>query len=366
MGAARSVLILHSSADLYGSDLQLLTIAQGLDPERWRAVCVLPERGPLAERLNAAGTEVVVHPLAVLRRRLANPMGAARLARSARADRSRLTSLVREREIAVVHSNTSVVLSGQAVARAVGVPHLLHVREIYPRTPLLWPVMRRRLLRADALACISQPVREQFGDAPHARLLPDGLGRVPDPPDRLEARARLGLPADGFVAAFVGRLSAWKGQDVFAAAIAQLDGAVGLVAGDEVPGSDHAAALDRQAAVLGIGERLVRLGFTEDVGAVLGAADAVVIPSKRPEPLGLVALEAAAAGVPVVATSAGGLAEFVREASAGALVPPDDAPAVATALRAIAEGRVQVGGLPERFRAERMLTDLQALYDELG
>lgn len=366
MGAARSVLILHSSADLYGSDLQLLAIADGLDPGRWRAVCVLPERGPLAERLTDAGAEVIVHPLAVLRRRLANPRGAARLARAMRADRAGLGALAAERDVALVHSNTSVVLSGQAVAHLAGVPHLLHVREIYPRTPVLWPVMRRRLLRAEALACISEPVREQFGDSVRARLLPDGLARVPDGVDRGVARERLGLPADAFVAAFVGRLSAWKGQDVFAAAIAQLDGAVGIVAGDEVPEGGHAAALDRQAAELGIGQRLVRLGFTEDVSAVLGAADAVVIPSKRPEPLGLVALEAAATGVPVVATSAGGLADFVREARAGALVPAEDAPAVATALRAIAEGKVEVGGLPERFRVERMLADLQALYDDLA
>ncbi len=226
--------------------------------------------------------------------------------------------------------------------------------------------MRRRLLRADALACISGAVLEQFEASPKARLLADGLARVPRPPARAEARERLGLPAEGLVAAFIGRLSAWKGQDVFAQAIAQVDGAVGVVAGAEVPGSDHADALDRQAAALGIEERLVRLGFVDDVDVVLGAADAVVVPSKRPEPLGQVALEAAAAGVPVVATSAGGVAEFVREAKAGALVPPGDAPAVATALRAIAEGSVEIGGLPERFSSERMVLELQALYDELA
>jgi glycosyltransferase involved in cell wall biosynthesis len=240
------------------------------------------------------------------------------------------------------------------------------VREIYPALRVAWPVMRRRLLRAEALACISRAVQEQFGGSSRARLLPDGLARTPAPPGRKEARERLGLPSDAFVVAFIGRLSAWKGQDVFAEAIAQLDEAVGVVAGDQVPGTDHAAALDRQAAELGIDERLVRLGFVDDVDVVLGAADAVVVPSKRPEPLGLVALEAAAAGVPVVATSAGGLAEFVREARAGALVPPGDAGAVATALRAIAQGPVEVGGLPERFTAGRMVTELQALYDELA
>jgi glycosyltransferase involved in cell wall biosynthesis len=318
-------------------------------------VCVLPERGPLTQRLEEAGAEVVTHPLAVLRRGdIVGPL------RAIRRDRRELATLAAG--AALVHSNTSVVLSGQTLGR----PSLIHVREIWPRPPLVWPLMRRRLLRADALACISTPVLEQFEGSPKARLLVDGLARAPQPPERRAARERLGLAPDAFVAAFVGRLSAWKGQDVFAEAIAQLDGTVGVVAGAELPGTGHAAALDRQAAELGIEDRLVRLGFVDDVDVLLGAADAVVVPSKRPEPLGQVALEAAAARVPVVATSAGGLAEFVREAKAGALVPPGDPAAVATALRSIAEGTVEVGGLPERFSAERMVSELQALYEELA
>lgn len=324
---------------------------------------MLPSRGPLTERLEEAGAEVITHPLAVLRRgALRSPRGTIALAKALRRDQRVLPALARDREAALVHANTSVVLSPHSL----GLPSLVHVREIYPRTPVLWPLVRRRLLRADALACISRPVLEQFEGSPKARLLADGLARRPQPPGRDEARERLGLPADAFVAAYIGRLSVWKGQDVFAEAIAQLDDAVGVVAGGDVPGADHSSRLDRQAAELGIEERLLRLGFTDDLDDVLGAADAVVVPSKRPEPLGQVALEAAAAGVPVVATSAGGLADFVREAKAGALVPPGDAPAVATALRSIAEGSVEVGGLPERFSSERMAAELQDLYDELA
>ena len=349
--------------------MQLLAIARGLDPDRWRPICVLPDRGELAGRLEGAGAEVVAHPLAVLRRRLANPSGALGLARGVRRDRAELATLARERGAALVHSNTSVILSGGAVARAAGLPHLVHVREIYPPLRVAWPVMRRRLLRADALACISRAVQLQFGDSERARLVYDGLPQVPDPADRSAARARLGLPADAFVAAFVGRLSDWKGQDVLARALAsgplaEID-AIGLVAGDEVPGSGQRSELDRLAAELGVEERLVRLGFVEDTDAIFGAADALVVPSKRPEPLGLVALEGMAAGLPVVASNEGGVAEVVREAKAGALVAPGDPAALATALRALADNPVTVGGLPERFTAERMLAELQALYDEL-
>ena len=304
---------------------------------------MLPERGPLAPLLEQAGAEVVVHPLAVLRRSLAGPRGAVAMARAMRRDRRVLGDLARELDVAVVHDNTSVVLAGGAVARRAGAPHVVHVREIWTAGSAaerrLWPLMRRRLLRADALLGISQAVCDQFPPGA-ALLLRDGLPRVPAPVERERARAVLGLPAERFVVALVGRVSDWKGHDVLARALAEPAlariGAVGVVAGDEVPGSGAQARLDALAADLGVGPRLVRLGFREDVDTVLGAADALAVPSTRPEPLGLVALEAAAAGLPVVASDAGGVAEAVRDGVSGLLVAPGDPAALARALARLA------------------------------
>ena len=381
---ARTVLLLHSSAGRYGADLQLLAIAGGLDATRWRAVCVLPERGELKPLLEDAGAEVIVHPLAVLRRALATPARAASLLAAAAADRRAIGALARDRGAAVVHSNTSVVLAGGAIAAAAGAAHLLHVREIYERAggraaAALWPLFRRRLLRADAVACISRAVAAQFAGSSRAFVLYDGLPRSPAPLERQRARDLLGVPAGGFAVALIGRISDWKGQDVLARALADPAlssiGAVGLVAGDPLPGADGTALLlDRLAAELDVEDRLLRLGFREDIDTVLGAADAVAVPSTRPEPLGLVALEAAAAGLPVVAAGHGGVAEVVRDGETGRLVPPGDAAALAAALRALADdpgararmGRAGRRDVAERFGLARMLDELQAVYDRLS
>ncbi len=377
----RTVLLLHSSAGLYGADVQLAAIVRGLDPGRWRAVCVLPERGRLAPLLEQAGAEVVVHPLAVVRRALATPAGALRLARAVRSDRRGLGELARERAVAVVHDNTSVVLGGAGVARAAGAAHVVHVREIWtgggPVERALWPLMRRRLLGADALLGISQAVCDQF--PPEAAvLLRDGLPRRPVAVGKAAARRSLGLPADRFTVALVGRISHWKGHEVLAAALAEPDlakiGAVGLVAGDELPGSGAEARLDVLAGRLGVRDRLVRLGFREDVEAVLGAADALVVPSTRPEPLGLVALEAGAAGLPVVASAAGGVAEVVRDGVSGLLVPPGDAPALAAALARLAAdpeaaarmGRAGAGVVAGEHAPERIADSLQRVYEAVA
>lgn len=380
----RTVLILHSSAQRYGSDAQLLAIARGLAPERWRAVCVLPERGELAPMLEEAGAEVVVHPLAVLRRTLFSPSGSAGLARALARDRRVLGRLAIERRAAVVHANTSVVLAGGAVARRARAGHLIHVREIYagssgPVAGALWPLMRRRLEAADALACISKAVARQFGGSARAQVLYDGLAEAPRVVERTPARRSLGIADNRFVVALVGRVSDWKGQDVLVRALGQLplvaNGAIAVLAGDAYPGAEaHERRLDALAGRLGVTERVMRLGFRADVGTVLGAADALAVPSTRPEPLGLVAMEGAAAGLPVVASAHGGITEVVRHNVTGMLVAPGHAGALAMALRLLADdpararrmGEAGRRDVAERFPLDRMLSGLQATYDRLS
>ncbi|MEX2195553.1 MAG: glycosyltransferase family 4 protein [Thermoleophilaceae bacterium] len=381
MATPRTVVYLHSSAGRYGADLQLAALAGGLDRARFVPVCVLPERGELAGMLEERGAEVVVRPLAVLRRGLVNPGGLAALAGGLRRDRGELGALARERGAAVVHANTSVVLGGGAAARAAGAAHVVHVREIYTGAAngaagRLWPLLRRRLERADALLCVSGAVAAQFRR--RATVVHDGLLRVPEPAARAEARRVLDVPEGRFAVALLGRVSDWKGQDVLARALAEpvlaKAGAVGLIAGDAFPGNEQMEReLAELGARLGLGDRLRLLGFRDDVENVLGAADAVAVPSTRPDPLPNSALEAAAAGLCVVAAAHGGLTEIVRDGETGLLTPPGDHVALAAALARLAAdaalarrlGEAAAADARERFALPRMLDEVQAVYEHV-
>lgn len=373
-----TILFLHSSAGRYGADRQLLALAAGLDRDRFTSLVVLPERGQLAGLLEAEGVEVAVAPLAVLRRAELGPRGVVRLARALRRADQGLARLARARRVALVHSNTSVVLTGHPLARRLAVPHVMHVRELYPRVPLAWGWWRRRLLRADRLMCVSAAVAEQFGSASRAVVIHDGLPAAPGLRERADAREALGLDPRPFTIAVLGRVSDWKGQDVLARALAEPAlgsiGAVGLVAGAPWPGRERPLReLERLREALRLGDRLRVAGFRADVETVLGAADAVVVPSKRPDPFPNAALEAAAAGVPVVAAAVGGLPEMLRDGETGVLVEPDDPAALAAALRRLADdpatarrlGAAAAADVGERFTAERMLTAVQQEYDAL-
>jgi glycosyltransferase involved in cell wall biosynthesis len=380
---ARTVVFLHPSASLYGADLQLYGLATGLDPARYRPLVVLPEDGPLATRLEAAGVETHRAPVAVLRRRLARGRGGLVTAEQLWRGRREVGRLARARGAAVVHTNTSVVLGGHPVANAAGAAHVVHVREIYSGaggrlTDALWPFLRRHLLHADALPCASAAAAGQFDGSTRTLVIHDGIVRTPKLVSRAAARAALGLPADRFVVSVVGRLSDWKGQDVLACALVEPAlariGAIGLLAGAAAPGQDHhrQALLDLRQA-LGLDERLRLLGFQEDVGTVLAAADVVAVPSTHPEALPNSALEAAAAGRCVVATACGGTPEILRHDETGKLVPPGDVRALAATLADLAGdpalvtrlGEAAASDVSERFDLRRTADAVQECYDRV-
>jgi glycosyltransferase involved in cell wall biosynthesis len=318
---------------------------------------------------------VIVRPLAVIRRELANAGGAAVLAGAAARDAMQLRSLIRSRAVALVHSNTSVVLSGAAGAAAARVPHVWHVREIYARYGRAWPAYRRVLETARALPCVSAATAAQFASG-RARVIHDGLAT--DPSRAAGGRQALGIPDGRPVIAVLGRISDWKGQDVLVRALASLElrqrGALGLVAGDVWPGAeDRRDRLLALAAELGVADRLRLVGFRDDVDNIYGAADLVVVPSTSPDPLPGSAVEAAAAGCAVIAAAHGGLPEIIRDGETGVLVAPGDAGALAAAAAALLDdparrealGAAAARDVRERFSPGRLLDAIQALYDEL-
>jgi len=150
-------------------------------------------------------------------------------------------------------------------------------------------------------------------------------------PGREAARHALGLPADAFVVAALGRLVPVKGFDLLVEAmpalLAAVPGAHAIVIGD----GPEEAALASLAEGLGVRSRVRLHGPSADVTALLAAADVLAAPSRN-EGMGRALVEAMALGVPVIGTDVGGIPSVVGDDEAGRLIPPDDVPALAAAL----------------------------------
>jgi glycosyltransferase involved in cell wall biosynthesis len=158
--------------------------------------------------------------------------------------------------------------------------------------------------------------------AARLRVVPNGIAPLP-PVDRAEQRRRLGLADDEACVGFVGRLSGQK-------AVGRLVAAFALMAPDHprarlvlVGEGPEQALLEGQVRALGIGPRVLFVGQGD--GPVLMAAfDVFALPS-RYEAFSYALLEAAARGVPIVATAAGGVSAVVRPGENGYVVPQADA-----------------------------------------
>lgn len=144
------------------------------------------------------------------------------------------------------------------------------------------------------------------------------------PGDKDAAKAALGLGGRK-VALFVGRLLRLKGIDTAIEAVARLGGDVVLLVVGGSSGEAEGERLKRLAADLGAGGRVIFVPARPqlELPAYYRAADVCLVPSHT-ESFGLVALEAQASGIPVVASSVGGLREIIRHGRTGYLVEPGD------------------------------------------
>ncbi len=153
------------------------------------------------------------------------------------------------------------------------------------------------------------------------------------PGDRAYARRALGLEGSGTLLLYVGRIQPLKGADVAVNALAELhdaghdDARLVIVGGPSGPmGEAEVATLHQLVGQRGLGDR-VRFYPPQPhelLSTYYRAADCCIVPS-RSESFGLVALEASACGIPVVAASVGGLTTLVEDGETGFLVEPGDA-----------------------------------------
>ncbi|TAK14270.1 MAG: glycosyltransferase [Acidobacteria bacterium] len=382
-----TVLFLHTTSEIGGSDVSLVRLVEGLDRRRYAVIVVLPSDGPLVARLAAAGARVEVMPSLL---KLTSRRGAGFLVRFAinypRAVRA-LVALIRRERVAIVHTNTIHNLYGVTAARWAGVPHVWHFREIVWQSGLLrrlelW--MARRW--STRIIVTSNAIAAMYGEK---RRWPVQLVRVPNgvetdrflPGSGAKVRAELGVEPDQTLIGIVCRLDPWKGVEEFLDAAAQVAAveprAVFAVVGGSIIGQEsYEGVLRDKARALGIADRVRFTSWRygpSDMPEVHRALDILVLASREPEPFGLVVLEAMATGRPVVATAHGGPLDIIEDGRTGDLVPPGDTRALAAAIVALVNDparRARVGALARErvitsFSAEQYVAGVDAIYREL-
>lgn len=205
---------------------------------------------------------------------------------------------------------------------------------------------------------------DEAADAHRLHIAPStaiGNGRDPaiyhpDPAARARIRAELDTPPDRPVVIAVSRLVRHKGYPELLAAMAEVDADLWVVG--ERLASDHGEDMTQYFDNAGLGRRLKRLGYREDIPALLAAADIFTLPSHF-EGLPMSVIEAMLCGLPIVGTNIRGPREQIIDGETGLLVPPMRVPELTAALACLANDAPLRARMGEAARARAL-----ALYDE--
>ncbi len=204
------------------------------------------------------------------------------------------------------------------------------------------------------------------------------LSRYRQSPDSTAARAKYGIPAEAVVVGTVARMAPQKGLNYLIEAIPGIKTRVSqmsreadilfVLAGD----GPLRPELQKLTGQLGIGGTVLFPGFVEDIGELFACLDIFVVPSIA-EGLSITTMEAMAAGLPVIASRAGGLPELVRDGETGLLVEPRDPEGLAEAVARLIsdpETRTRFGTngrhlAGQEFGAGKMVSETCKVYDEI-
>jgi len=300
-----------------------------------------------------------------------------------------LWRVMRARRPAIVHTHTSKAgFVGRLAARLAGVPAIIHQPHGHifygyygARRTAFYVALERLAARwTDRIVTltergIDEHLARGIGHRAQYRAVPSGVPTAElraRAPARATARARLGLPADAFVVAGLGRFVPVKGFDLLVAALPRLVATVPSARLVLVGDGPERMALEAQAVALGVRGRLLVTGAMPDIAVCLAAADALAAPSRN-EGMGRALVEAMALGLPVVASEVGGIPAVVADGETGWLVPPGEVDALASALIELGRDealRVKLGAAGAA-RAEAFSTGvahaaMRAIYDELA
>jgi len=376
---AHKILFVSHSAGDGGAEQSLSELVQALPRDRFDVGIVLPEQGPLSDRLDAIGIPYKIIPFVRMKRRpLMN--GLTGFVRNCLDLVPQLVSLVRPNNVALIHanSNTAQLFAGMA-ARRCGIPSIWHCRDLAPMG------LERLFVRKSAtrVLAISNAVRSHMiaSGIPETRisLLQNGidLERFSEEKDRGAFRKERDLSPYCSLTVMAGQLVPWKRHDLFlsmaASVVARVPDARFVIAGDDARG-DHPGylqSLQENAKRLGIHERVIFAGHLADIRPLLRDADCMVHPAAR-EPFGRIVVEAMAMGRPVVAVNDAGPADIIRHGKDGFLVPAGNAEAMAQAVVSLRQDPALSARMGVAARQRSLAFDIRktaealvAIYDSI-
>lgn len=362
------ILFVAHSPHRGGAEYCLDTTLRHLDRSRFEPLVVFPFEGPLVDSTRELGIETLVMPMCHWLYFKKDLWYWRNLVGRSWSNVNRFKRLIRDRDIDIVYTNTSAIFESALAAKKAGVPHLWHVHEVLQPgnamsqlLPIPW---LQRFIRkySDQVIFESHSAKAAFEETTpvsNSEVVFNSvrLGNETLSVDQItQTRRTLGLADDVATIVYVGQFIDRKNPLLVIEALSRLSANIDvqcLLVGE---GPLEAAMQDR-IRQYELTERCSIVPFQRDITPVLAASDILVLPSRQ-ESFGLVLVEAAAFGKPVIACRCQGPCEIIVDGETGFLIEQDDAAALATAITDLVQApeRAKRMGEAGRCRVNQMFS----------
>lgn len=327
-----NVLFLDFTTFIGGTEISTLLLLKHMDRRKFNPFFVLQGKGPYYDRIVKMDVPVTIIPL--------NQLKVISLIKYINTVWN-LSRFIRKNRIDIVVCTLEPCNQyGLPAARLNRIPIACHTRNLIPDFRSFW---RTLLHFPDVLIANSKATADSY--SPFVRK-PSKIKIVYNGVDLEEyspstngnvVRRRYGIGDNRFLIGMVGRISRPKRQDIFLKTIAEVlkfypDVSAVIVGDTKINRSgQYLEELYQLVKELELEDKVVFIGFINDMKGLYASLDLLVLPSKA-EPFGRVLIEMMAMGKPVVATKSGGAVEIVEHEVTGLLIPPDDEKSMSKAI----------------------------------
>ena len=383
--ARKKILFITHSSLLYGAQRSLFDIIVNLDETKYMSIVVAPTYGPLTRQLDSAGISVFKKDIC----HWAPPpddFGMRYIYRFFHGLRSRawaIARLIEEHDVDVVYTNTVTLVEGAIAARMARRPHIWHLRENIVGNNEIRRIIPGFVIRiiigylSDLIICNSVSLKRNMISRffkSKVCVVYNGVSISERMPSSLcmAGRAMLGIEGKDKIVIIVGALHERKGHKLFlrsAKLISERVRNIRFLVVGEGSGS-YKEELMSLCESLGIVQKVMFLGYQEEVTELIALSDVLVMSSNQ-EPFGKVVIEAMAQYTPVVSTRCGGPEEIIEHGNSGLLVKNGSEEEMAESVVSILQdselaGKLATNGYKralELFELKKSISHIESCLD---
>lgn len=332
----KTILYIHQSSDLYGSDKMLLHLIKKLDKKLFTPIVVIPRKGLLLDELEKHNIKVIVTPVLNIHKKMFNLKELLGLPFKLVKSIIKLNKELKGIKIDIIQSNTVVVTLGFIYSRLKGIQHFWHIHEVVDQPKLAASIFPRLVNRYSDLTIFnSKATKESFckkkpSISSKSIVIYNGLNRDSEltPENEVHLRKqKLQLNKKDIVIGLVGRINKNKGHlillEAFKLIADEIDNVKLLFVGSSVKGQEILSEnLRLEIENVNLSDKVQIISYQKNIWEIWDIIDIAVVPSTIKESFGLVALEAMLSKKPVIASDLGALKEVVEDNVTGFLFKP--------------------------------------------